>query len=136
MKQQHRNLKFTKASEFVEIEASRDDTYIEFCSKSERALKMTVPESYKEVLTLFRLNGTVVLDQKLLVDGSDVDRDWTLGNYLTKIKKSPNNVKFGVGYRVEVSINKSVQIILIYNNRTVMKVIVKLVMDIYVVVTR
>ena len=65
---------------------------------------MTAPESYKEVITLFRLNGTVVLDQKLAVEGSDVERIWTLGNYWTKIKKSPGNVKFGLGYRVEVSV--------------------------------
>ena len=92
--------KYSKGSDYLEIEASRDDDYYEFSSKAATALGIKVPSCRRKILTLFRITGAVVLNQNLVVDGRR--KEWSLGNYLLKVKKAPSQVKFGVAYRANV----------------------------------
>ena len=80
-------------SSYVEVEAFRNDTYEVFVSKAARKCKLR-HEKHK-LLSLFKLNGARILNEDLNVNGKI--KSWTLGNYLTLLKKSPSNVKLGVG---------------------------------------
>ena len=40
--------------------------------------------------------GAVIQNEDITIHGEQ--RDWTLGNYLALLKKSPSAVKIGVGY--------------------------------------
>ena len=46
-------------------------------------------------LSLFKLNGARILDEEITVGGKT--KPWTMDNYILLMKKSPNNIKLGVG---------------------------------------
>ena len=78
----------------TEIEAQRSDSY---CDIIERASKvLNLPTSPGKQLALFKYNGVAIVDSDLTVKGEK--KKWTLGSYLLACKKSPSQVKFGVGY--------------------------------------
>ena len=78
----------------TEIEAQRSDSY---CDIIERASKvLNLPTSPGKSIALFKYNGVAIVDSDLTVKGEK--KKWTLGSYLLACKKSPSQVKFGVGY--------------------------------------
>ena len=79
---------------FIEMEANKSDNYTTFAKKA--AVKCRLSDEKGKILSLFKLNGARVLDEKVTVKGNQ--KPWTLGNYLLLMKKSPSNVKLGVGY--------------------------------------
>ena len=79
---------------FVEIQAKKTDDYCTFVRKA--AKKCRLVEQEGQVLSLFKLNGARVLNENVTIKGKL--KPWTLGNYLLLMKKSPSNVKLGVGY--------------------------------------
>lgn len=84
---------FTRASRpFVEIEAFRNDSYRDFVKRAAQRTQTII----NKTLALFKLNGARVLDKEVTVKGKI--KPWTLGNYLLLLKKSPYNIKMGVGY--------------------------------------
>lgn len=87
---------FARAKQpFVEIEANKSDSYTVFARKAAIKCRLGSEEKGK-VLSLFKLNGARVLNESVTVKGKQ--KPWTLGNYLLLMKKSPSNVKLGVGY--------------------------------------
>ena len=87
---------------YVEMEAYRSDSYITFVKRA--AHKCHLTEKKNKLLSLFKLNGARVLDEEVTVKGKP--KPWTLGNYLLLMKKSPNNIKMGIGY-VDCDFNSS-----------------------------
>ena len=61
-----------------------------------RQLSNVDSEEKGKVLSLFKMNGARLLDENVTVKGNQ--KPWTLGNYLLLMRKSPSNVKLGVGY--------------------------------------
>ena len=77
----------------TEIEARRSDSY---CDIIERASKvLNIEPMPGKSLSLFKYNAVTIVDSDLTVKG---EKKWTLGSYLLACKKSPSQVKFGVGY--------------------------------------
>ena len=70
------------------------DSYTVFATKA--SVKLGLKLNKKKSLSLFKLNGTRILDEDVTIRGKL--KPWTIGNYLLLIKKSPSNVKLGVGY--------------------------------------
>ena len=86
---------FVRAKQpFVEMEANKSDNYTTFAKKA--AIKCRLSEEKGKLLSLFKLNGARVLDESVTM--KEKLKPWTLGNYLLLMKKSPSNVKLGVGY--------------------------------------
>ena len=86
---------FTRAkAPFVEMEAYRSDSYSTFVKRAAHKCHLTGKKN--KFLSLFKLNGARVLDEDVTIKGKA--KPWTLGNYLLLMKKSPNNVKMGIGY--------------------------------------
>lgn len=76
-------------------QAKRSDDYATFAVKAASALSLTNPP--KSVLRIFKVNGgAIIQNEDIMINGQR--RDWTLGNYLALLKKSPSAVKIGVGY--------------------------------------
>ena len=88
----------------IEItDAQRSDDYISFAIKAANALDLLpLPSSY---LCLFKAAGGAVIANKEIMVNKKL-RPWSLGNYLSLLKKSPSNVKIGVAY-VYDDLNKS-----------------------------
>lgn len=87
--------KFNQVSGHREVQLARDDTYLAVVAMAAGALKL------KDLgaLSLFRQNGTVILNGSLTVKGAR--KPWTIGNYLLAIKKSAHQIKLGVGHSTE-----------------------------------
>lgn len=76
-------------------QALRSDDYVTFAVKAATALGLERPP--KSVLRLFKVSGgAVIQNNDITICG--VSCKWTLGNYLTLLKKSPGSVKVGVAY--------------------------------------
>ena len=91
-------------SPYVEIEDSRCDTYQAFVNKA--PIKCKLGYKKRKVCSLFKLNGAQVLSEDININGKV--KPWTLGRYLLLMKKSPSNVKLGIGHiSVEVSDSES-----------------------------
>ena len=82
--------KFSQVSGYREVQLSRDDCYLSVVTVAAVSLKVK-----DRGLTLFRQNGTVIQNCELSVKGNR--KPWTIGNYLLAIKKSPHQIKFGLG---------------------------------------
>ena len=76
---------------------------ISFAIKAANALDLQpLPSSY---LCLFKAAGGAVIANKEIMVNKKL-RPWSLGNYLSLLKKSPSNVKIGVAYVFD-DLNKS-----------------------------
>ena len=76
-------------------QAKRSDDYATFAVKAASALSLEIPP--KSVLRIFKVSGgAVIQNEDITIHGEQ--RNWTLGNYLALLKKSPSAVKIGVGY--------------------------------------
>ena len=82
-----------KAMFYVEVEACRSDNYKVFVEKAAKKCKMTHVRG--KFLQLFKMNGAQILNEEMKLNGKC--KPWTLGNYLLLMKKSPSNVKLGIG---------------------------------------
>ena len=91
---------YVRSSTYVEVPATRSNSYQAFAKKAAKLLKMEVKKG--EELKLFKLNGAVIVDEKIDVGGG-VSKSWTMGNYLSILaKKSPSQIKIGVGTVKEI----------------------------------
>ena len=90
---------YVRSSSYVEVPATRSNSYQAFAKKAAKLLKMEAKKG--EELKLFKLNGAVIVDEKIDVGG--VSKSWTMGNYLSILaKKSPSQIKIGVGTVKEI----------------------------------
>jgi len=85
-----------KSGSLIEINAYRGDSYSVIARKAAKKCQLTQVAGNLS-LALFKLNGALILDEEVTINGKT--RPWTLGNYLLLMKKSPANIKLGVGYR-------------------------------------
>lgn len=81
-------------SPYVEMSVSRSDPYSIVAKKAAEKCRLNYCKN--KVLSLFKLNGVRILNESVNVNGKL--KPWTLGSYIQMIKKSPKNVKIGVGY--------------------------------------
>lgn len=84
---------YKRCSGFVEVEVSKADNYEIVIGKIADCLEINVQDD--EYLALFKLNGTRILNKELTIN--KIKRPWLIGNYLSFIKKSASQVKFGIG---------------------------------------
>ena len=77
----------------TEIEAQRSDSYRDIIECASKVLN--IQPILGKSLALFKYNGVTIVDSDLTVKGG---KKWTLGSYLLACKKSPSQVKFGIGY--------------------------------------
>lgn len=84
-----------KCGSLIEINACRGDSYSVIACKAAKKCRLAHVEN--KTLSLFKLNGVLILDEEVTINGKI--RPWTLGNYLLLMKKSSANIKLGVGYR-------------------------------------
>ena len=80
-------------SNLEEIEANRDDSYEDIISRVVTALHLP---KVGQTFALYRPNTAHIPNADLTVNLQK--RKWTLGNYLLVLKKSPSQIKFGVGF--------------------------------------
>lgn len=85
-----------KGTSFIEITARKTDDYTTFCKKAAKACKL-VGKGSRE-LCLFKMNGAQIPDVPMKTATTGKQKGWTLGTYLSAIKKAPTNVKIGIGY--------------------------------------
>ena len=78
----------------IEVKARKGDDYKSVCRKAATACHLKATDTQE--LCLFRVNGVQILNEKITL--AKKQKRWTIGHYLTAIKKSPGNVKFGIGY--------------------------------------
>lgn len=91
---------YVRSSTYVEVPTTRSNSYQAFAKKAAKLLKMEVKKG--EELKLFKLNGAVIVDEKVDVGGG-VSKSWPMGNYLSILaKKSPSQIKIGVGTVKEI----------------------------------
>ena len=92
---ENRSGSFVKGkSPYVEIKASKSDQYEDFAKTAAR--KLNLGPAKGKVLSLFKLNGARVLNDSISLRKKVVP--WTLGHYLSLMKKSASSVRLGVGY--------------------------------------
>ncbi len=53
---------YVKSSNYIEVRVKEDASYDEVCRASKVALDLEGPDEEDECLTVFRANGTIVLD--------------------------------------------------------------------------
>ena len=76
-------------------DASKEDTYGEVAEQAAEEVGLQKPDD-DHFLALFRpVAGSVICDKDLIVNGQV--KPWTLGNYITKLHRSPSDIRFGVG---------------------------------------
>lgn len=76
--------------------ARRSDTYNSFARKAAAALNLKAP-AFLSSLCLFKATGGAkIVNSEIVIN--EISRPWTLGNYLSLLKKSASNVQIGVGY--------------------------------------
>lgn len=83
----------------IEVKARKGDNYETICKKAANACGLV--ETTSKELCLFRFNGVRILNQDITGSSGnhkEWTREWTIANYLTALKKSPGNVKFGIGF--------------------------------------
>ena len=94
---------YVRSSTYVEVPTTRSNSYQAFAKKAAKLLKMEAKKG--EELKLFKLNGAVIVDEKIDVGGGrgGVSKSWTMGNYLSILaKKSQSQIKIGVGTVKEI----------------------------------
>ena len=82
-----------RKSPYIEMSVSRGDCYKAVAKRAAKKCRLTYRGS--QTLSLFKLNGARILDEDITVGGKT--KPWTIGNYILLMKKSPNNIKLGVG---------------------------------------
>lgn len=85
-----------KGSSFIEITARRKDDYVTFCKKAAKACKLV--EKGSRELCLFKMNGAQIPNAPMKTATAGKQKGWTLGTYLSAVKRAPANVKIGIGY--------------------------------------
>ncbi len=87
-----------KKGQAVELQVRRSDNYNDFAFKAATALKL---QPYPcSSLVLFKVTGgAVILNEAIFVKKKS--RPWTLGGYLSLLKKGSSSVKIGVGYVID-----------------------------------
>ena len=88
---------YKKDGGFMEITVDGDSCY-EAIAKE--AAKMLDLEKEGTALLLFRVDGTIVPNKEVDVNGAS--RRWTIERYLSSQGKTAQQLKLGVGYRYEV----------------------------------
>lgn len=78
----------------VEMEATKSDSYQTVLSRAVKKCKLSRPTG--TIASLFKLNGCRILDEAFVVKNES--KEWTLGNYMSVMKKSASNIKLGVAY--------------------------------------
>ena len=73
----------------VEVFADRSDTYDKLLEKGCKALQIGERRS---TLSLFTVGGAVIL-----CDQRNNESSWSLGDYLRMVRKSPSELKLGIG---------------------------------------
>jgi len=77
----------------VEIEAQRTDSYRGAAERAANILKIhPVPG---KSFALYKYSGIAISDDLTV---RDEKKKWTLGTYLLACKKSPSQIKLGIGY--------------------------------------
>jgi len=77
----------------VEIEAQQTDSYRGIAEHAANILKIH-PLPGKSFM-LYKYSGVAISDNDVTVKG---EKKWTLGTYLLACKKSPSQIKLGIGY--------------------------------------
>ena len=77
----------------MEIQADRSNSYTDVIDQARREFLMQPSEGKK--IILFRHTGAVISDAPVSIKGKE--KKWSLGCYLLASKKSPSQVKFGIG---------------------------------------
>ena len=72
----------------IEVVAARSDTYDKLLERGCKALQI----SGRSTLSLFTLAGAVII-----CDDRDNESNWSLGEYLRRVRRSPSELKLGIG---------------------------------------
>ena len=95
---------YKKSGPYVEVTVRKTASYADVAEAGIQQLHTEFPVSSDEEhdlcngpLTLFRPDGTVIPSGSLLTELGETTR-WSLGLYMTQLKKSPSQLKLGVGY--------------------------------------
>ena len=80
-----------RCSGFVEV--CKADNYEAVTRKIAECMELSMEDD--QYLVLFKLNGTRILNKELKFNR--IKRPWSIGNYLSFVKKSASQVKFGIG---------------------------------------
>ena len=75
---------FSRYGSAVEVVADRSDTYSQLAKKACEVLDVS-----GNSFSLYSLGGAVIVNE----------RGWTLGGYMRKIRRSPSELKIGIGER-------------------------------------
>ena len=73
----------------IEVVADHSDTYDKLWERGCKALQISERRS---TLSLFTLAGAVII-----CDDRDNESNWSLGEYLRRVRKSPSELKLGIG---------------------------------------
>lgn len=84
---------YKRCSGFVEVEVCKADNYEAVTRKIAECIELSLEDD--QYLALFKLNGTRILNKELTINR--IKRPWLIGNYLSFVKKSASQVKFGIG---------------------------------------
>ena len=100
---------YRKKGNYVEVKLEQDSSYDQVAFSGVQALNVDEPISEDEdynmrngPLTLFGADGTVIRNEP--VDTNFGPKSWTIGLYLNQFRKTPAQLKIGVGYLCLVSI--------------------------------
>lgn len=80
-------------SPYIEMSVKRSDCYKTVARRAAKKCHLAYHGS--ESLSLFKLNGARILNEDVIIGGKT--KPWTMGNYILLMKKSPSNIKLGVG---------------------------------------
>ena len=86
MRRKGRGGAYSRDGVSIEVVADRSDTYDKLL---ERALQISERRS---TLSLFTLAGAVII-----CDDRDNESNWSLGEYLRRVRRSPSELKLGIG---------------------------------------
>ena len=100
-----------KGSTLYEVEAKRSDTYHDLLKNISSTLNMKPKDPLKYELQLYKLNGVTISSWP---PTEDKGKQWTLGSYLQKIKKSPTQLKIGIGYSIKLDSDVSFVFVYMY----------------------
>lgn len=78
----------------MEIEAQRSDSYHDLAQRASNALIVHLVPG--QTVAVYKYSGVEIAENYLTVKGQK--KKWTLGNYLLACKKSPSQMKFGIGF--------------------------------------
>ncbi len=95
--------KYKQIGDPVEVMVFPSNCYKEVVGKCVEALANYIDkEDSGGVFKLMKTGGSRIVEQSLEVDGATVQ--WTVGNYLKAMGKTPSQVNFGVAVSTEVGI--------------------------------